>query len=349
VSKKVIAFGEVMLRLATPNYLRISQTDRFTATFGGGEVNTAISLENYGMEAEFVTRLPDNDISKKCIGVLRSKNVEVDNIIYGGDRIGIYFLETGASVRSSKVTYDRAGSAFSQIEPGMIDWDPILENAGWFHFSGITPALSQNAADACMEAVKAAHKHGLTISCDINNRFSLWKYGKSIQEILPPMIEYCDVILASKEDMAFIFDIHPLEEDLRKTTHTDSLDVAIYESVCRQFMQRYPKAQKLVTTFRESISASHNRLNAVLYNGREIFRGPQYDIPDIIDRVGAGDSFMGGIIYGLSNYNDQKAINFAETASFLKHTIYGDFNRITLQEIEDVMSGKIQVPIQYNN
>lgn len=347
MSKKVIAFGEIMARLSTPGHKRFVQSSKFKLSFGGGEANTAISLANYGIEAALVTRLPNNEIAKRCVGVLRTKYVNVDNIIYGGNRMGIYFLETGASMRPSKVVYDRKDSAFANIKPGMINWEPIFEDAGWFHWSGITPALSQGAADACLEAIEIANRMGLTISCDINNRFSLWKYGKSIQEILPQMIQYCDVILASKEDMATIFDIHPLEEDLKNSMHKDKMDVAIYESVCKQFKQRYPKARKLFTTFRDSISASHNKLNAVLYNGEQIFIGPTYDIPDIIDRVGAGDSFMGGMIYGLLNYNDQKAINFAETASFLKHTIYGDFNRVTLKEIHDVMEGKTPAGIYY--
>lgn len=347
MSKKVIAFGEVMARLSTPQHKRFVQSNSFKMTFGGGEANTAISLANYGVEAEFVTRLPKNEIAQRCVGILRGKYVNVDHIIYGGNRMGLYFLETGASMRASKVVYDRSGSAFSEIAPGMINWVEIFEDAGWFHWSGITPALSQSAADACLEAIEIASRMGLTISCDINNRFSLWKYGKTIQEILPPMIKHCDVILASKEDMATIFNIHPKEEDLNNSKHKDNRDIAIYESVCKQFMQQYPKTKKLFTTFRDSISASHNRLNAVIYNGEQLFKGPLYDISDIIDRVGAGDSFMGGMIYGLLNYNDQKAINFAETASFLKHTIYGDFNRVTLKEIEDVMNGKVSADISY--
>lgn len=346
MSKKVIAFGEVMARLAMPNHQRVLQSQRFRLTFGGGEANAAISLANYGIDAEFITRLPNNEIAKRCIGVLRTKYVGVDNIIFGGNRMGVYYLETGASMRPSKVIYDRKGSAFSEIKPGMINWEPIFEEAGWFHWSGITPALSQSAADACQEAIEIASKMGLTISCDINNRFSLWKYGKTIQEILPPMMKHCEVILASKEDMATIFNIHPLEEDIKRV-QPENHDIAVYESVCKQFMQQYPKAKKIFTTFRDSISASHNRLNAVLYNGEQIFKGPLYDIPDIIDRVGAGDSFMGGMIYGLLNFNDQKAINFAETASFLKHTIYGDFNRVTLREIQDVMDGIIPADISY--
>ena len=339
MGKKVITFGEVMLRLATPGHLRFCQADSYTATFGGGELNVSISLANYGVSTQFVTRLPKNEISQMCLGTIRTKYVDVDHVIFGGDRIGVYYLETGACMRPSKVIYDRAQSSFAQIKPGMIDWDAIFEDAGWFHFSGITPALSESAEEACMEAVKKAYHHGLTISCDINNRFTLWKYGKSVREVMPQFMDYCDVVLASKEDMAYIFDIHPKEEDLRSTIHQDNMDVAIYESVGRQFMHRYPNVRKLVTTFRESLNASHNRLRAVIFNGHEIFRGPLYDIPDIIDRVGGGDAFMGGVIYGLMNYNDQTAINFAETASFLKHTIYGDFNRVTLEEILNVMNG----------
>lgn len=347
MSKKVVAFGEVMLRLSPPKHNRFCQSQEFNMSFGGGEANTAISLANYGVDAEFITRLPDNEIAKKCMGVLRAKYVNIDHIITGGNRMGIYYLETGASMRASKVVYDRKGSAFTEIKPGMINWEEIFEDAGWFHWSGITPALSQNTADACLEAIEVASRMGLTISCDINNRFALWKYGKTIQEVLPQMIKHCDVILASKEDMATIFNIHPLEADISNSADNDNLDIAIYESVCKQFIQQYPKAKKIFTTFRDSISASHNKLNAVLYNGEQMFKGPMYDISDIIDRVGAGDSFMGGMIYGLLHYNDQKAINFAETASFLKHTIYGDFNRVTLKEINAVMDGKVSADISY--
>lgn len=347
MSKKVICFGEVMMRLSAPTHKRFVQSKKMKISFGGGEANAAISLANYGMNAEFVTRLPHNDFAQKCIGVLKTKYVSTDHIIFGEGRMGKYFLETGASMRASKVIYDRNGSAFAEIEPGMIDWDPIFENAGWFHWSGITPALSQNAANACLEAIKKAYDMGLTISCDINNRFSLWKYGKSIQEILPEMIKYCNVVLASKEDLITIFGLSPREEDIANSPNKDIPQLAEYESLCKQFMAKYPTVNKVFTTFRDNISASHNKLKAVLYNGDRLFKGPQYDISDIIDRVGAGDSFMGGMIYGLSNYNDQKAINFAETASFLKHTIYGDFNRVTLKEIEAVMKGQVAADINY--
>lgn len=347
--KKVITFGEVMVRLATPRHKRFVQSDDMTVTFGGGELNVAISLANYGAETQFVTRLPKNEIAQACVGTIRTKYVGVDHIVYSSekDRIGVYYLETGAAMRPSKVIYDRANSAFCQIEPGMVDWNKIFEDAGWFHFSGITPALGESAAEACMEAVTAAYRHGLTVSCDINNRFSLWKWGKSVKEVMPEFMDYCDVVLASKEDLSYIFGIEPREEDIRASRHTDNLDLAIYESSARQFMDRYPRVRKMVTTFRDSINASHNKLKACIYDGDEMFRGPKYDIPDIIDRVGGGDAFMGGVIYGLMNYNDQQAINFAETASFLKHTIYGDFNRVTKEEILRVMKGGKQQGITY--
>lgn len=334
MGKRVITFGEVMLRLSVPRHNRFVQTDELIVTFGGGELNVAISLANYGVESEFVTRLPRNEIAEHCLGTIRTKAVDVSHVIYGGNRMGLYYLERGDALRGSKVIYDRANSSFAEIEPGMIDWDEVMSGSEWFHFSGIIPALSKSAAEACLEAVKAAVRNGLTVSCDINNRFTLWKWGKSVREVMPVFMPYCDVVLASKEDLGYIFGIKAHEFCVEDE---EARDVAEYESSASQFMSMYPNVKKMVTTFRENISASHNRLRAVLYDGVKVFRGPQYDIPQIVDRVGGGDAFMGGVIYGLLNFDDQKAINFAETASFLKHTIYGDFNRVTLDEINEVM------------
>ena len=215
--KKVVTFGEIMLRLATPGYLRFTQAGEFTATFGGGEANVAVSLSNYGIPTDFVTRLPENDIAKACVMDLRKYGVGTSNIIYGGDRVGIYFLETGAVARASKVVYDRANSAISEIKPGMVDWEKVFEGAQWFHWTGITPALSQGAADACLEAIKVANKMGITVSCDLNYRKNLWKYGKKASEVMPALVEGCDVILGNEEDAEKVFGIKPEGFDVTAT------------------------------------------------------------------------------------------------------------------------------------
>jgi len=336
---KIITFGEIMLRLATPGYLRFAQVREFTATFGGGEANVAVSLANYGMEAQFVTRLPKNDIAASCVKDLHKNGVKTDHIIYGGERLGIYFLETGAVARASKVVYDRAGSAIAEIKPGMIEWDAVFEGADWFHWTGITPALSQGAADACLEAIRAANRLGVTVSCDLNYRKNLWKYGKKAAEVMPALVEGCDVILGNEEDAEQVFGIKP--EGFDVTTTAGEVDAAAFEFVCTQLMKRFPRAGKVIVTLRGSINANHNTWGGVLWNGKELFQSPRYDITDIVDRVGGGDSFMGGLIYGLLTYagDDRKALDFAVAASALKHTVYGDYNMVTVAEVENLMKG----------
>ena len=337
--KKVVTFGEIMLRLATPGYLRFSQASEFTATFGGGEANVAVSLANYGMDAKFVTRMPKNDIAQSCIMDLRKHGVDTSGIVFGGDRLGIYFLETGAVARASKVVYDRANSSIAEIKPGMIDWEKELAGADWFHWTGITPALSQGAADACLEAIKVANKMGVTVSCDLNYRKNLWKYGKTAAEIMPALVEGCDVILGNEEDAEKVFGIKP--EGFDVTATGGQVNAAEFESVCKQMMQKFPRAKKVIITLRGSINANHNTWGGVLWDGKTLYQSPRYDITHIVDRVGGGDSFMGGLIYGLLTYtdDDQKALNFAVAASCLKHTIYGDFNLVTVQEVENLMKG----------
>lgn len=337
--KKVVTFGEIMLRLATPGYQRFSQASEFTATFGGGEANVAVSLANYGLNAEFVTRLPKNDIAKSCLMSLHKHSVKTDNVIYGGDRLGIYFLETGAVARASKVVYDRAYSSISEIQPGMINWREVFKDAQWFHWTGITPALSQSAADACLEAIKVANEMGVTVSTDLNFRKNLWNYGKTAQEVMPALVEGCDVILGNEEDAETVFGIKPEGFDVTNTG--GHVEAAEFESVCRQLMDRFPRAKKVIITLRGSINANHNTWSGVLFDGKTLFEAPQYNITHIVDRVGGGDSFMGGLVYGLISYpgDDQKALNFAVAASCLKHTIYGDFNLATVDEVEKLMSG----------
>lgn len=328
-----------MLRLATPGYLRFSQTNELSATFGGGEANVAVSLANYGMEAEFVTRLPENDIAAACVKDLHKHGVKTDHIVYGGDRMGIYFLETGAVARASKVVYDRAHSAISEIKPGMIDWEQVLAGADWFHWTGITPAISQGAADVCLEAIQTANRLGIPVSCDLNYRKNLWKYGKKASEVMPDLVAGCDIILGNEEDAEKVFGIKP--EGFDVTATAGEVNAAEFESVCTQLMQRFPRARKVIITLRGSINANHNTWGGVLYDGKQLFQSPRYDITHIVDRVGGGDSFRGGLIYGLLTYpqDDQQALNYAVAASCLKHTIYGDYNEVTVKEVENLMKG----------
>ena len=336
---KVVTFGEVMLRLSTPGYLRFSQARQFDATFGGGEANVAVSLANYGIDAHFVTRLPKNDIADMCTAELKGLGVNTDSIVYGGDRVGIYYLETGAVARGSKVVYDRAHSAISEIQPGMVDWHSVLKGADWFHWTGITPALSQGAADVCLEAVRAANELGVTVSCDLNYRKNLWKYGKTAGEVMPALVEGCDIILGNEEDADKVFGIRP--EGFDVTATGGAIDQRRFRSVGEQLMQRFPRARKVIITLRGSINANHNTWGGVLWDGTRLYESPRYDITHIVDRVGGGDSFMGGLIYGLLSFpgDDQKALNFAVAASCLKHTIFGDYNQVTVAEVENLMKG----------
>jgi 2-dehydro-3-deoxygluconokinase len=335
--KKVVTFGEIMLRLATPDFMRFGQSEMLISTFGGGEANVAVSLANYGIPVDFITRLPKNDIGNSCMMELRKFGVGVSNIVWGGERLGIYFLETGAVSRGSKVIYDRAHSSISEIQSGMVDWDQIFGEAGWFHWTGITPAISQNSADVCLEAITKANEKGITVSCDLNFRKNLWKYGKNASDIMPELVAGTDIILGNEEDAAMVLGIHPEGVDVT----TGHVEAAAYESVSRQIMSRFPRCRKVITTLRGSVNANHNTWSGVLWNGSQLFEAPTYQITHIVDRVGGGDSFMGGLIYGLLTWpdDDRKALSFAVAASCLKHTIYGDFNRVTVDEVVKLMSG----------
>ena len=337
--KKVVTFGEIMLRLSPPGFLRFSQANSFDVVYGGGESNVAVSLANYGVPTSFVTRLPKNDIGECALMEMRKRNVGTSDIVFGGDRLGIYFLETGAVSRGSKVVYDRAHSSMSEIKPGMVDWEKAFEGVTWFHWTGITPAISQSSADACLEAVKIASAKGITISTDLNYRAKLWKYGVPSEPIMTELTSYCDIILGNEEDAEKHFGIKP--EGLDVTKHGHDVTAEAFLSVCQQMMKKFPKAKKVITTLRGSISASHNSWAGVLYDGKTMFKSPVYQITDIVDRVGGGDSFMGGLIYGLLQYpdDDQNALNFAVAASCLKHTIVGDSNLVTVSEVEKLMGG----------
>ena len=336
---QVVTFGEIMLRLSPPEFLRFSQTNQFDVVYGGGESNVAVSLANYGVVSSFVSRLPLNDIGDCALMEMRKRGVNTEHILRGGDRLGIYFLETGAVSRGSKVIYDRANSAMAEIQPGMIDWKTIFKNTSWFHWTGITPAISQGAADACLEAVKIASKMGITVSTDLNYRAKLWNYGGNREAIMSELTSYCDIILGNEEDAEKHFGIQPEGLDITKQGH--EVKAEAFLSVCKQMMKKFPKAKKVITTLRGSLSASHNTWAGVLYDGSTMYESPQYQITHIVDRVGGGDSFMGGLIYGLITFpdDDQQALNFAVAASCLKHTIKGDANLVSVEEVKKLMSG----------
>lgn len=337
MQNQIVTFGEIMLRLSTPNHKRFSQATYLEATFGGGEANVAVSLANFGLNVDFVTRLPGNDLGQACLMDLRKHNVGTSKIVFGDERLGIYFLETGAVARGSKVIYDRANSSMADVQPGMLNWDSILEGITWFHWTGITPAISEGATMVCREAIEAASRKGITVSVDLNYRKNLWKWGKKASEVMPDMVAGCDIILGNEEDAEKVFGIHPEGIDATK----GRLEASAYESVCRQLKLKFPKAKKVVITLRGSINANHNTWSGVLFDGRKLLTSPVYDITHIVDRVGGGDSFMAGLIYGLLSFpgDDQRALDFAVAASCLKHTIHGDYNLVTIPEVEALMKG----------
>mgnify|MGYP000021979639 CR=1 FL=1 len=334
--KNIVTFGEIMLRLAPPGFQRFVQARSFDVIYGGGEANVAVACANFGLPVEYVTRLPANDIGDACLNYVRQFGVGTRHIVRGGDRLGIYFLETGAVQRGSKVIYDRAGSALVTIQPGMIDWKAVFAHAAWFHWTGITPAISEGAAAVCLEAIKTAKAMGLTVSCDMNYRKKLWKWGKQPGEVMPELVSYTDIAIGNEEDAAKVFGIHAPETDV--TSGKVEADKYIY--VCEKLKERFSDLQTIAITLRGSLSASHNTWSAVLWHGGEFYTAPTYDITHIVDRVGGGDSFMGGLIYGLVTYeNKQDALNFAVAASCLKHSIIGDFNLVSVNEVEKLMGG----------
>lgn len=337
MSQKVVCFGEIMLRLSPVGYQRFTQARSFDVVYGGGEANVAVSLANYGIPVEYVTRLPKNEIGDACIMSLRQFGVGTSQIARGGDRMGIYFLEMGTMQRSSKVIYDRAGSSISTIEPGMIDWNKVFDGATWFHWTGITPAISKGLADVCLEAVKIAKAKGLTVSCDLNYRAKLWKWGKTAQEVMPELVSYADVSIGNEEDAEKVFGIHAPGADIT----SGKVDGEMYRAVAESLVTKFPNLQKVAITLRGSLSASHNTWSGLLYDRKNVYLAPIHQITHIVDRVGGGDSFGAGLIYGLLTYqNDpQKALNFAVAASCLKHSIFGDVNLVSVSEVEQLMKG----------
>jgi len=332
---KVVTFGEIMLRLKSPGYERFFQTPQLEATFGGGEANVAVSLANFGEDAVFVSVLPKNDIAFACLGELRKFGVDVSQIKFGDGRMGIYFLEAGANQRPSKVIYDRAGSSVSIASSDSVDWKEVFEGADWFHVSGITPALSQSAADLSLKAVKAAKVAGVMISVDLNYRSKLWKYGKAAPEVMREIVNFVDVCIANEEDIQ-----RSLGLKSEVSVETGKLDLEKYQVLGKQLMEEFPNVNKVAITLRESLSASHNNWSACMYDGSEFIVSDKYQITDIVDRVGGGDSFSSALIYGLNKYDkNEDALAFAVAASCLKHSIKGDVNRVSVTEVEQLMRG----------
>lgn len=340
MSKKVITFGEIMLRLAPEGYYRFVQADKYGATYGGGEANVAVSLAGYGLEAEFVTKLPAHEIGQAGINALRRFGVDTSHIARGGERVGIYFLEKGASQRPSKVIYDRAGSSISTATTVDFDWDAIFEGVSWFHFTGITPALGDNVAEICLEACKKAKEKGITISCDLNYRNKLWSKEKA-GKVMGDLCEYVDVCIANEEDASDVFGIKAAGTDVT----TGKVNHEGYKDVAKQLVERFHFA-KVAITLRESLSANDNNWAAMLYDGNEFYFSKKYKM-HIVDRVGGGDSFGAGLIYAsLSNYAPQGTIEYAVAASCLKHSIEGDFNLVSVDEVKKLAGGDASGRVQ---
>ena len=337
-----LSFGEIMLRLKTQDNERYFQSPSFEATFGGGEANVAVALANYRLSAGFVSALPENDIGESAVRELQRFGVETTHIRRSGERVGIYYLEAGANQRPSKVVYDRAGSSICEAQPGDFDWQEIFDGVKWLHITGITPALSASAADLSLEAVKAAKQAGVTVSCDFNFRGKLWKWGKTAPEVMSELVKYVDVGIANEEDC---------QKSLGITVDVDvesgKLDTAKYEALGQKVLDVYPDMSVIAITLRESYSADRNGWSACLRDADGFKLSKRYEMTDIVDRVGGGDSFASALIYGLNAYEDrQQSLEFAVAASCLKHSILGDFNRVSVPEVENLMGGDASGRVQ---
>jgi 2-dehydro-3-deoxygluconokinase len=340
MGKKVVTFGEIMMRLSPPEYQRFVQADTFNVVYGGGEANVAVSLSNYGLDSYFVTKLPAHEIGQAALNHLRRYGVKTEYIKRGGERLGIYFLEIGASQRPSKVVYDRSHSAISQVQPGEFDWEEIFSGAAWFHFTGITPALSDGAAAVTLEAVKAAKKLGLKVSVDLNYRKKLWTPEKA-NRVMSELMNYVDVAIGNEEDAEKVFGIKAADSEIT----AGKLSEEGYQAVARELAERF-NLEKVAISLRESLSASDNNWSALLYDGKDFYRSRVYKI-HIVDRVGGGDSFAAGLIYSLlKGETSRDAVEFAVAASCLKHTIFGDFNLVTEDEVRNLAAGDASGRVQ---
>jgi 2-dehydro-3-deoxygluconokinase len=342
MTAKVVTFGEIMLRLAAPEHERFLQTPQFVATFGGAEANVAVALASFGSPASFVTVLPANPIADAAVAELRGFGVDASQIIRAAGRLGVYYLEAGANQRPSRIVYDRDHSAMALAQPGDISWQSVFEGAGWFHISGITPALSSSAAALAVESVHKARDAGLTVSCDLNYRKNLWKWGKTAREVMPELVKLTDVLIANEEDIQVSLGLEA-EVDVQ----SGQLDRRQYEKLAGRVLSAYPNLRAIAITLRESVSASHNRWSACLHDGQQFLTSRSYEITHIVDRVGAGDCFAAGMIYGmLGGLASQQTLEFAVAASCLKHSIPGDFSRVSVAEVNALLNeggwGRVQ-------
>lgn len=340
--KRFITFGEIMLRLKAPGAERLFQSPVLEATFGGGEANVAVGLSRLGLDVAFVSAIPDNAVGDACIAELRKHGIDTSMIVRKGERLGIYFLEPGANQRPSKVIYDRTHSAIAEASVEDVDWDKVFEGATWFHITGITPAISLSAAELSLEAVKKARDKGVTVSCDLNFRKKLWNYGKRAPEVMRDLVKYVDIAVGNEEDC---------QKSLGITSDVDvesgKLEVEKYREITGKVLETFPNLKKIGVTMRESYSADHNGWSAVLNNRSDILVSKRYDVQDIVDRVGTGDSFAAGLIYGINNLeNDQDALEFAVAASCLTHSIPGDLPLISVKEVESLAGGEASGRVQ---
>lgn len=339
---RFITFGEIMLRLKAPGTERLLQSPLLEATFGGGEANVAVGLARLGLDVAYVSVIPDNPVGDACIEELRKQGIDTSLIVRNGERLGIYFLEPGANQRPSKVIYDRSHSAIAETSPQDIDWDKVFEGATWFHITGITPAISFSASELSIAAVKKARDKGVTVSCDLNFRKKLWKYGKAAPEVMGDLVKYVDIAVGNEEDC---------QKSLGITVDVDvesgKLEEGKYEELTGKVLEMFPNLKKIAITLRESYSADHNGWSAVLNNGSEFLVSKKYDIRDIVDRVGTGDTFAAGLIYGINNLgSDQEALEFAVAASCLMHSILGDLPLISVKEVESLAGGEATGRVQ---
>jgi len=339
---RVVTFGEIMLRLAPPGFERFLQTPQFNATFGGAEANVAVAVSSFGLPASFATVLPENPIADAAVAELRRFGIDVSQIVRGKGRLGVYYLEAGANQRPSRIVYDREHSAMAHAKPGEIPWTHAFDGAAWFHISGITPAISASAAELAMESVRAARAAGLTVSCDLNYRKNLWKWGQPASEVMPELVKLTDVLIANEEDVQATLGIEA-EVDVR----SGQLDRAQYEKLAGKVLSAYPNLRAIAITLRESVSASHNGWSACLQDRERFMLSRRYEITHIVDRVGAGDCFAAGLIYGmLTGLDAQQGLEFAVAASCLKHSIPGDYSRVTVAEVSALLkeggSGRVQ-------
>lgn len=322
----VVTFGEIMMRLTAPGQQRFAQATNLGITYGGGEANTAAALAQMGVSAAHVTVFPDNDLGRAAAAFFQKTGIDTSAVSYGKGRLGLYFMETGAGIRPSRIVYDRYDSAFAQLDPAAFDWIQILHGARWFHWTGITPAVSAQAAEACADAIRVARELGIIISVDVNYRRVLWQYGKKASEVMPAMVENCDIAVCTEGDAADIFGIQSVD----------------FQDMARQMKQRFPNLKQIIATRRDTLSANHNRLTGLCFDGLNYHESPTFELNPIVDRIGGGDAFMAGFIYGSLHFNDPaRALSFATAASALKHTIEGDFNLVTAAEVEQVLQGDV--------